>query len=252
MVRPTTVLMQAILFAALTTGMASETPTSGPTPPVDQIVDRMGQHEAVQSESLKHYEAVRHYKVQYKGFATTLAATMDVEVTYDVASGKSFRILSQSGSKLLCDKVLKRAVESEKEASEDKQSTALTAANYRFQLTGTEMLNGQPAYVLHVDPLRQGKFLYRGDVWVDAAKYAVDKIEVEPAKNPSFWITKTAIESINSQVQGIWLPQTNRSESKIRIGGTAVLSIDYGTYHVALNDPHQSQAPMSGHLPAAH
>jgi len=45
---------------------------------------------------------------------------MDVEVKYDAATGKSFRIVSQSGSSLLCNKVLKRAVDSEKEAAQDK------------------------------------------------------------------------------------------------------------------------------------
>ena len=92
----------------------------------------MQQHELDQGKKLKHYQATRHYQVQYKGYATTLAAKMDVQVDFDDASGKSFRILSQSGSKLLCDKVLKRAVESEKEASQDRKSTALTAAVTAF------------------------------------------------------------------------------------------------------------------------
>jgi hypothetical protein len=223
----------AILFLSITSAVFPETPPA-PAPAVEQIVDRMGQHEAYQAKELKHYTAIRHYQVQYKGFATTLTGKMDVEVSYDDVSGKSFRILSQSGSKLLCDKVLKRAVESEKEASQDKQSTALTATNYQFRLIGTEPLDGRPTYILRVDPLRPGKFLYRGRIWVDAAEYAVDKIEVAPAKNPSFWISSTAIENTNSVTKGIWLPQKNRSESKIRVGGTAVLTIDYGIYHVDL------------------
>ena len=56
---------------------------------------------------------------------------MDVEVSYDASSGKSFRIISQSGSGMLCDKVLKRALDSEREASLDKSSTALNSANYQ-------------------------------------------------------------------------------------------------------------------------
>lgn len=238
------VLLQAILLACITPAVSQEKPLSPAeaAPSVDQILDRMRQHEAYQSKELKHYQAVRHYQVLYKGFDTTIAAKMDVEVNYDDASGKSFRILSLSGSKLLCEKVLKRAVESEKEASQDKQSTALTSANYNFRLTGIEVIEGRPAYVLHVEPVREGKFLYRGNVWVDAVDYAVEKIEVEPAKNPSFWITRTDIKNTNSQIQGMWLPQKNRSESKIRIGGTAVLTIDYGTYQIALTGEPQAEA----------
>lgn len=206
---------------------------------VEQIVDRMQQHDANQSKELKHYEAVRHYEVQYKGFGTHLAAAMDVDLNYDSATGKSFRIVSQSGSKLLCDKVLKRAVESEQEASKDKSSTALNPTNYRFELAGTEAVDGHPAYVLEVDPVRKSKFLYRGKVFVDAGDFAVTKIEVEPAQNPSFWISSSHIENTNEKTDGVWLPEKNRSESKIRVGGTAVLTIDYGTYHITLAGPAQ-------------
>ena len=243
---PRSVPLQALLLLAFTSPLFPQTPSAPdpPLPPADQIVSRMQQHEAHQWGELKHYQAVRHYQVQYKGLVT-LSGAMDVAITWDEASGKSFRILSQSGSKLLCDKVLKRAVASEQEASRDRQSTALTPANYRFRVVGTEQLNGRPSYILHVDPLRDGKFLYRGNVWIDAAQYAVEKIEVEPAKNPSFWITSTQIESTNADTDGIWLPQTNRSASKIRLGGTAVLTIDYGAYHLALNGQPQTTEAAS-------
>ena len=48
-----------------------------------------------------------------------IAANMEVEYNYDAALGKSFRIVKQSGSKMLCERVLKRALESEMEASQD-------------------------------------------------------------------------------------------------------------------------------------
>jgi len=202
--------------------------------PVEQIVERMQQHEANQLRELKHYEAVRHYQVQYKGFGTHLAAKMEVELNYNRATGKSFHIVSLNGSKLLCDKVLKRAVESEQEASKDRSSTALNTTNYRFQLSGTERVDGRPAYILNVDPLKKSKFLYRGRVWVDSDEYAVVKIDVEPARNPSFWIKGTRIENTYVKTDGVWLPAKNRSESNSRFGGTALLEIDYGTYHVLL------------------
>ena len=91
-------------------------------------------HDQARARALKHYHSTRHYAVEYRGFPTDLSASMVVEASFDAASGKSFRIVSQSGSKFLADKVLKRAVDSEKEASQDKGSTALTPANYKFNL----------------------------------------------------------------------------------------------------------------------
>jgi hypothetical protein len=155
---------------------------------------------------------------------------MEVKVTYDAATGKSFRIVSQSGSKLLCEKVLKRAVDSEKEAQQDKGATALNEANYKFHFAGIETLNGRPAYVLDVEPVTASKFLYRGKVWVDAADFALAKVEATPAKNPSFWISRTLMVFTNAETGGFWLSERSRSETKVRVGGTAVLTIDYGRY----------------------
>lgn len=77
---------------------------------------------------------------------------------------------------------------------------------------------------------------------MDAADFAVARIEVEPAKNPSVWISSSNIENTYAATDGVWLPQKNRSESKIRIGGTAVLTIDYGTYQVAVAGSHTHAA----------
>ena len=196
----------------------------------DQIVLEMQQHNQSQAEALKQYKALRHYQVEYHGFAAKVAAKMDVEITYDAAEGKSFRIVSQTGSGMLCDKVLKRAVESEKEASQDKRSTAMTEANYRFHLAGTESVDGRPAYILDLEPLTESKFLSRGKIWVDAEDFAVVKMETEPAKSPSFWIARTQIHYTSAKTNGFWLPEQVRSETKVRVGGTAELTINYGSY----------------------
>jgi hypothetical protein len=210
--------------ASLTSAKAALTST--------EIVDQMLRHNQTRADELKHYQSMRHYEVDYKGYEIKLGAKLVVEADYDAVSGKTFRIVSQSGSSLLVDKVLKRLVESEKEAQQDKKANDLTPANYKFQLTGIEKVADRPAYVLQVEPLVDSKFLYRGKIWVDAADFAVAKIEAEPAKNPSLWISSTAINHEYVKTDGFWLPAQNRSESKVRVGGTAVLTIDYGTYHV--------------------
>jgi hypothetical protein len=201
-------------------------------------------HDAAQTARLENYRAIRHYSVEYKGFSKTITAAMDVEVEYSAASGKSFRVLSQSGSSKFCEKVLMRALESEKEAAQNKSATALSPQNYQFSLVGYETLHGRPTYVLHIEPANPGKFLYRGKIWVDAEAFAPVKLEVEPAKNPSFWITHTAIQHINAPTNGFWLPQTNRSETKVRIGGTAVMTIDYGIYQIASKQSRAALEPL--------
>jgi hypothetical protein len=60
----------------------------------------------------------------------------------------------------------------------------------------------------------------------------VIKIQAEPAKNPSFWISRTQINFTSAKTGDFWLPEQNRSETKVRIGGTAVLTIRFGAYEV--------------------
>jgi outer membrane lipoprotein-sorting protein len=196
-----------------------------------QIAERMEAMNQQRATRLAHSVSQRHYHVEYNGIAH-LSADMSVEVTVDARSGKSLRIVSESGSHMLCEKVLRRAVESEREAAHDRNATALTTANYRFSLQGAEPVNGRSAYILNVEPITTSKFLYRGRIWVDAAEFAVVKIAVSPAKNPSFWISRTLIEQSFQQVGEFWMPATNRSETHVRVGGTALFTIDCGNYQL--------------------
>jgi hypothetical protein len=195
------------------------------------------------SERLRHYSSERHYHVEYHGFPGTIAASMDVEATYDAPSSKRFRVLSQTGSGLLIDHVLKKLLKSEQEAARDQSRTALTTENYTFGLVGSEVSDGRRFYVLQVEPRVERKLLYLGRIWVDGNDYAVEKIEAEPAQNPSFWIRKTEIHHVYSKIGDFWLPERNRSETKVPIGGTAVLTIDYGVYRV-------EPSPLSNSSPA--
>jgi hypothetical protein len=196
-----------------------------------QIVTAMRDRNQARAAALKHFHSVRHYSVEYRGYATKFGAKMEVEADYDAASGKSFRIVSTSGSKLLIDKVLKKLLESETDAQKQ-HSAELTAANYSFTLAGEENVDGRRAYVLEVEPLVDNKYLYRGKIWVDAADFALARIEAEPAKNPSFWISSTAIHHRYEKTGGFWLPAQNESDTDVRVGGKAVLTIDYGKYEV--------------------
>jgi len=224
------------LYAQTTLSAPSPTATLTSTSPAltsAQIVEAMLRHNQARAEGLRHYQSVRHYEVEYKGYSARIGAKLVVEADYDAANGKSFRIISQSGNSLLIDKVLKRLIESEKDADQDKSVTALSPANYNFKLTGIERVADRPAYVLQVEPLVDSKYLYRGKVWVDAADFAVAKINAEPARNPSFWISSTAINHLYTRTaDGFWLPAQNRSETRVRVGGNAVLTIDYGKYQV--------------------
>jgi membrane peptidoglycan carboxypeptidase len=175
---------------------------------------------------------------------------MTVQATYDRPSAKEFKIVSQSGSKLIVNRVFKKLLESEKEAAQPAMSarTQLNRDNYNFELVGYEPSKTGGQYVLRVDPKSRSKYVYRGQVWVDGTDFAVTRIEGEPAQNPSFWTKKSEIHHEYQKVQAFWLPVKNESVSYIRLGGRATLTIEYKDYSVT-----DARAPVvpGAHAPAA-
>src|SRR5512146_383294 len=200
----------------------------------EQVVDNLIQMNLHRFQALRGYESNRTYRVEYHGFGGRRSAEMAVKLNYSAPRSKQFIIESTSGSKLLIDRVLKKLLEAEEEALEEKvqRRSALNRDNYDFKLVGFEDTASGPMYVLTVEPKTKDKFLYRGRIWVDAKDFAVTRLEAEPAKNPSFWTKKSEIEQAYRKVNDFWLPERNHSLSSIRLGGKADLTIEYNDYQI--------------------
>ena len=231
----------AVLFAFIAPRIASGQTDNTSLPAsitTAQIVQQLVAHNQDRAQRLTYYTSVRHYHLEYRGFPHPAEASMDVQATCDGPSSKTFRVLSESGSPLMINHVLKKLLTSEQEGAHNQQQTALTPANYLFTLTGSVIQNGRRLYLLKVEPKVPRKLLYRGTIWVDAGDYAVVRIEAEPAQNPSFWVKNIEIHHVYSKIGEFWLPESDRSETKVRLGGTAILTINYGTYNFASTASH--------------
>ena len=205
----------------------------------EQVVNRLVQRNIERAQALGAYQGTRIYRLDHHGFPGFRSAEMTVAVEYRSPGTKEFSIRSESGSRLLIEKVFHKLLQSEKEAltEENQARVALNKDNYRFALVGYESMPTGSCYILSVEPLTKNKLLYRGRIWVDTADFAVVRIEAEPAKNPSFWTKETRIEQAYAKVGDFWLPLSNRSSSAIRLGGHAVLTIDYHDYRITAATP---------------
>src|SRR5664279_1724597 len=258
------------LLAATLVGAFGASVDSGSLPPsittaplsVDQVVNNLVRKDQERAQALRHYESTRVYRLAYRGFPGDRDAEMTVEATYDSPSTKSFKVVSQTGSKLIIGRVFKRLLDSEKEAAEPGMHarTLLNRDNYDFVLIGFESWGVNSSgvnssgvnspdqgsqYVLAVYPKTKSKYLYRGNVWVDATDFAVTRIDAEPAQNPSFWTKKSEIRHQYIKVQDFWLPRRNESVSYIRLGGRATLTIEYNNYRVTNPRPSGNAAKAS-------
>jgi outer membrane lipoprotein-sorting protein len=200
--------------------------------PGDAVIDNLIRKNEERTKNLLHYEATRVYHLAYHGFPNDREAEMTVEASYDRPSTKRFSIVEQSGSKIILDRVFRKLLESESEAAQPEMNsrTQLNRENYNFELVNYD--NSTNEYVLSVTPKANSKYVYRGKVWVDGTDFAVTHIEAEPAQNPSFWTKKSEILQRYVKVDNFWLPARNESTSYIRLGGRAVLTIEYKDYRL--------------------
>lgn len=208
------------------------------SPPVlstDVIVHRLMAANVQRSQALRGYRGTRAYHLSYHGLFGSHDAGMQVEATYTAPDRKDFKVVSQSGSKLLVNRVLLKLLSSEQDAQKEQNRTELEISpkNYDFALAGTEHTPGGDFYVLEVSPRGKSKYLYRGKLWVDAQDFAVARMQGEPARNPSLWVSHTQIEYRWAKIAGFWLPVHNESVTQVRMGGKAVLTIEYTNYQVS-------------------
>ena len=212
-------------------------------PTAAEIVERMLAMNQERLAALEHYESERTYTVEYTGTGGEHRAELRVHAEYTGPNQKQLTVVSESGAKFLCDKVLRKLVEGEQEAAaqSNRMQTTLGPANYDAELAGEDLVatpgGGVRTWVLQVTPKVDNKFTYRGKVWVSEDDYAVVRIQGEPAKNPSWWTNRAQFESVYMRRGDVWLPARNVSSSHVRIGGEATLTIEYGTYPVVTELP---------------
>lgn len=206
-----------------------------PTPmTLQHVIRTMVEKNAERTRALESYQSRRTYTLVYKGFPSDLHAQMVVALTYTAPDTKTFTVVSETGPKWLIDRVLMRLVKTETEAQrgENRAKVDLNTVNYNFSDLQYQKAADGCSYSVSVEPKTPSKLLYRGRIWINDQDFAVCRIEAEPSKNPSFWITSTKISHKYEKVGTFWLPERNTSVSTIRIGGRATLTIQYQDYRI--------------------
>lgn len=230
----------ALLLALPIRGVAQIQPTAkGTASPLSmqQVVSKLVENNIKRASDLKSYSGKRTYTMLYKGFPADLHAQMMAGLTYTAPDTKKFTIFSIHGPKLLVDRVFRRLlkVETEAQQPQTRKKSDLNPSNYKFSNLEYRPEADGCSYRLTVEPRTSGKFLYRGQIRINEKDFAVCSIEAEPAKNPSFWIASTRIKEQYAKFGEFWLPVENTSQSRMRLGGTATLTITYQNYEIPAN-----------------
>jgi outer membrane lipoprotein-sorting protein len=213
-------------------GVAQESNVTAPLTS-EEVMQRVVASNELRAKALGNYSSIRSYHLECHCLSHK-EADMVVRVDYQAPDKKEFTIVSESGSGTVRNKVFKKLLDAEQESlsEENQKRSAISLQNYTFQLSEYQKTDTDEFYVLVAEPRNKNKFLFRGRIWVDAKDFAITRVEGQPAVNPSWWTLKTDFKRRYQKVDDFWLPVSNESETKVRIFGTAVLSISYSDYQI--------------------
>jgi len=199
----------------------------------DEVMERVVAMNEVRAKALASYSSLRSYHLECHGLVSK-KADMVVQATYQSPDNKEFNVVSESGNGTVRHKVFRALMKAELESMqpENQQRAAITPDNYTFHALKYAKTNNDDFYVIEANPRSRNKFLFRGRIWVNAEEFAITRVEGEPAVNPSWWTRSTEFVRTYQKVGDVWLPQTNQSVTKVRVFGTATLTIDYQDYQV--------------------
>mgnify|MGYP001415335570 CR=1 FL=1 len=199
----------------------------------EEVMAHVVEMNELRAKALESYSSVRSYHLECHCLAHK-NADMVVRADYQAPNKKEFTIVSESGSATVRERVFKKLLEAEQESmrDENQRRSAIAPENYTFQMSDYEKTDTDEFYVLDAQPRSKNKFLFRGRIWVSAKDFGITRVEGEPAVNPSWWTVKTDFKRRYQKIGDFWLPESNESETKVRILGTAVLRIEYGDYQI--------------------
>jgi hypothetical protein len=217
----------------------------------DEVMARVVEMNEARAKALESYSSVRSYHLECHCLSHK-KADMVVRTDYRAPNKKEFTIVEQSGSGTVRDRVFKKLLEAEQESmqEENQRRSAITPDNYTFQVSDYQKTDTDEFYVLQAQPRSKNKFLFRGHIWVNAKDFAITRVEGEPAVNPSWWTVRTDFKRSYRKIGDFWLPESNESETKVRVFGTAVLSIEYRDYQITQSGGATAASPHTEALAA--
>jgi hypothetical protein len=160
---------------------------------------------------------------------------MTVKDTYRKGLGKTYTVLSQSGSAFVVKIGLNPLLENEKVVNQpgNLQNSWFTSANYEMKLDGLEQMNGRDCLRFDMKARRKATNTIDGSIWVDAKDFSLVQIEGVATKSPSAFSGATHMMRQYANESGFPMATHARGESSSLIG-RIVVTIDYRDYNIQL------------------
>jgi hypothetical protein len=190
--------------------------------------------------NVEGFTDIEHYAVYRGDDQTHPAAEMTTRDTYKKGTGKTYTILSQSGSGVVLKYGLHPLLENETDINQPGRvnESWFTSANYEMRLEagGVQMMNGRKCYVVDITPKHSAPQMLDGRLWVDASDYSIAKVQGVASKSPSIFAGTTHMMREYKNIDGYPMATHARAESKSFLFGRTVVVIDYSDYHLQVRE----------------
>lgn len=205
-------------------------------PEIDQnaVIQGIDRSVVRRDNNVLGYTVTENYTVFRNGDAAHPAAQMSVQTTYAKDTGKSYRILSESGSALLRKEVLERALENERSLNQPANRTheLITSVNYEMAVQGRESVNGRDCFLVTIVPRQSAAYLFKGRIWVDSQTGDMVRLDGVASKSASMLTGPAQLVRNYAEVDGFPMAtHATAMVSSMLLGPTRV-EIDYTGYKI--------------------
>jgi hypothetical protein len=198
-----------------------------------KIVQSVNAAVYARDQAILTYTVTEHYAMFRNHQEQRPVAEMTVQTTYKKDVGKSYAVLSMTGSALL-RKVLATVLDNEKRLNEpaNRASSLITSANYEMKPKGMETIGGRQCIAVELTPRHLSPYLLRGTLWVDRENGAIVQLSGISAKSPSVFTGPSQFFRQYAMIDGVAMATHARAESNSWMVGQTVITIDYNDYQI--------------------
>jgi hypothetical protein len=200
------------------------------------IVQRIDAANANRYEHVLRFTDTEHYSVFRGDDETHPAAEMIVHMTYRKGAGKTYEIVSQSGSEIIQKFGLEPLLANEKQLNEPAvvKDSWFTSANYEMRVSAadTRQMDGRDCIEVEITPKRKAPNMIDGKIWVDPRNGTLAEVEGTASKSPSPFAGTTHMMRQYTNISGYAMATHARAESHNPLFGRTVVTIDYSDYEL--------------------
>ena len=159
-----------------------------------------------------------------------------------------FTPLHYDGDPFVKRNVIARVLQSEvaRVQNASAEQTALDSTNYKFSFVTTSLLSGRPVHIYQVKPRAKRQGLFKGRIYLDAARGSLVRAEGRLVKtSSSFYVRKVEFLQDYADCGHFTFPVHLHSEARVRVIGRVTVDVYNYDYKAVTSEAHSAPSSVA-------